>query len=313
MADMFQNKGKADGVVLAKRLKAGETDHFALPGKADTTTHFFNLQYRPDQSDKTNYAVSAKDAAQNKYEFVVKDNKLVAMTINGDDIQKSDLPKYTCLLKNVPPPPPPPHAPPGASADKADTLNIGYFSVYSNRADGDTIIIYHVKAEDNHGKNYHFVAADNKLMSMTINGKEIKESDLPKYEYVVGAVLERQRALQKASNEFIQQQRNKPQEPQQPSAPPTPPSLDKMISDVTNDLINEHIIKDKSSLLTVKLTYAELIVNGVKQPDEIQKKFAAKYYPGNARLSKDPNYGFYYNARTHGVALGAFNLDLDAL
>jgi len=41
--------------------------------------------------------------------------------------------------------------------------------------------------------------------------------------------------------------------------------------------------------------------------------FAAKYYPGNARLSKDPNYGLWYNAKTHGVALGTFNIDLDAL
>jgi hypothetical protein len=37
------------------------------------------------------------------------------------------------------------------------------------------------------------------------------------------------------------------------------------------------------------------------------------YYPGNSTLSKDPNYGLRYNARTRGVALGTFNIDLDAL
>jgi hypothetical protein len=53
--------------------------------------------------------------------------------------------------------------------------------------------------------------------------------------------------------------------------------------------------------------------NRVKLPDEIQKKFAAKYYPGNSRVSHDQNYGLWYNARTRGVALGTFNIDLDAL
>jgi bla regulator protein BlaR1 len=279
--------------------------------KVDTSAQLFDRQYEWGHDEPgITYSVLAKDAAGTKYRFTVTKFKLVALTVNGNDVQKRNLYKYAYLLKHVPPPPPPPPAQPGTSGEKADTLNIGYFSVHSNRADGDTTIIYHAKAEDNHGKNYHFVATYNKLMSMSINGKEIKESDLPKYEYVVRAVLEKQWAMQKTSLEFIQQQRNKPQEPQQPTPPP---SLDKMIADVTSDLIDEHIIKDKSNLLTIKLTYSELIVNGVKQPDEVQKKFAAKYYPGDSRHSHGPNYGLWYNAKTHGVALGDFNLDLDAL
>ena len=106
------------------------------------------------------------------------------------------------------------------------------------------------------------------------------------------------------------------QQPQEPTPPAPPPSLDKMISDVTNDLINEHIIKDKSGLSTIKLTYSESDCERTESVAGFDpKKFpAAKYYPGNAaESSKDPNYGLWYNARTHGVALGTFNLDLDAL
>jgi len=217
MADMFQNKGKANGVVLAKRQNAEKLAIDASANKADTSMLLFDRQYEWSRSEPgITYYVSAEDAAGTKYRFTITKFKLVALSVNGNDVQKRNLYKYARLLKHVPPPPPPPPA-------------------------------------------------------------------------------------------------QQPQQPQQPTPPASPPSLDKMISDVTNDLINEHIIKDKSDLSTVKLTYAELIVNGVKQPDEIQKKFAAKYYPGNARLSKDPNYGLWYNARTHGVALGTFNLDLDAL
>ncbi|HEY4325406.1 MAG TPA: M56 family metallopeptidase [Mucilaginibacter sp.] len=314
MVNLFREKEKTAGAILTKKLQAGDTDPFALGGEADTAIHFLNLHYQPNQPDKANYTVSAEGADHKKFKFTVANNKLVALSINGNDVQKGDLHKYTYLLKLVPPPPPPapmqpasPTQPPGASGGKIDTLNLVHISTYSTRrGGGDTSLIYNIKEEDTHSNRYHLTIINDKLIAMAVNGKKIKDSDLPKYEYVARQWI----ASQKASMALIQQQLHKPQ---QPAVPPSPPSLDKMISDVTNDLINEHIIKDKSGLLTVKLTYAELIVNGVKQPDEIQKKFAMKYYPGNSKFSKKPNYGLWYNARTHGVALGDFNLDLDAL
>ena len=318
MVNIFKEREKAYGAVLANKLKAGEN---ASPTREDTTTHFFNLQYRPDQADKNYYTAFAKDTAHNEYKISVANNKLIALTINGDDIQKGDLPKYAYLLRHVPSPPPPPLQPAsptpslGAPSSKADTLSLAHLSMASYRNVSDKISTDKVNAEDNHGKNYHFIITNDKVTSMNIDGEKIKDSDLPKYQYMVRLVRENQRASEdriKKRTALIPQP-DKPQQPQEPPPPAAAPSLDKMIADVTNDLINEHIIKDKSSLVTVKLTYAELIVNGVKQPDDIQKKFAAKYYPGNARLSKDPNYGLYYNARTHGVALGTFNIDLDAL
>jgi len=238
-----------------KKINAAGVD--AINNKADTSVHLFDRQYEWSQSEPgITYYLSAEDAAGTKYRFTVTKFKMVALTVNGNDVQKRNLYKYAHLLKHIPPPPPPPPIkptspapPPGASGDKADTLGPVHVGMNSSRADGDK------------------------------------------------------------RPELIRQ----PDKPQEPTPPAPPPSLDKMIADVTNDLINERIIKDKSSLLTIKLTYSELIVNGVKQPDEIQKKFAAKYYPGNARLSKDPNYGLWYNAKTHGVALGTFNIDLDAL
>ena len=241
MADMFQNKGKADGVIMAKRLVSGEFAASTLAFGADTTVLLFNRQYEWSRTGPgITYYLSASDASGKRYHFTITRTKLVALTVDGNDVEKSGLGKYAYLLKHVPPPPPPPPAKPGSpvlqgtSANKTDTLSMAH---------------------------------------------------------------------------LIRQ----PDKPQEPTPPQAPPSLDKMIADVTNDLITEHIIKDKSGLSTFKLTYSELLVNGVKQPDDIQKKFAAKYYPGNARVSKDPNYGLWYNAKTHGVALGTFNIDLDAL
>ena len=44
-----------------------------------------------------------------------------------------------------------------------------------------------------------------------------------------------------------------------------------------DDLIKEHIIKDKMELTSLKLDDQELIVNGVRQPDAMHKKFRVKY------------------------------------
>jgi len=56
---------------------------------------------------------------------------------------------------------------------------------------------------------------------------------------------------------------------------------------IINDLINANVVKDKNSLSWFGLTETELIVNGVKQPEEIQKKLAEKYI-------RNPRFGFYY-------------------
>jgi hypothetical protein len=51
----------------------------------------------------------------------------------------------------------------------------------------------------------------------------------------------------------------------------------------------ENIIKNKKELTSYTLNDEELIVNGVKQPDAIYKKFKDKYVKGNTRLSMNYN------------------------
>ena len=59
---------------------------------------------------------------------------------------------------------------------------------------------------------------------------------------------------------------------------------------IIGDFINEHIIKDKADLVSYKLSNEELIVNDVKQSDEIFKKFKDKYV-------KNKNWTIMYNSR----------------
>ncbi len=54
-----------------------------------------------------------------------------------------------------------------------------------------------------------------------------------------------------------------------------------------DDLIKEHIIKDKKELTSLTLNDQELIVNGVRQSDAMYKKFRAKY-------AKEKNFSMIY-------------------
>jgi beta-lactamase regulating signal transducer with metallopeptidase domain len=57
---------------------------------------------------------------------------------------------------------------------------------------------------------------------------------------------------------------------------------------IIDDLINEHIIKGRMELSSLKLNNQELSVNGVKQPDAIYKRFKEKYV-------KDKNFSMMFN------------------
>jgi bla regulator protein blaR1 len=82
------------------------------------------------------------------------------------------------------------------------------------------------------------------------------------------------------------------------------------ITGVINDLVDEHIIKDKSELSFFNLTNSELIVNGKKLPEEIHQKlknkyFGGPYYRSNSDIVDDPNFGLHFNAKngTRGIGI----------
>lgn len=63
-----------------------------------------------------------------------------------------------------------------------------------------------------------------------------------------------------------------------------------MIKEITEDLVNDKIIPDTSSLREVKLNEFGMSVNGVKQPENVFKKYREKYskfYQGDFSYSRD--------------------------
>jgi colicin import membrane protein len=65
---------------------------------------------------------------------------------------------------------------------------------------------------------------------------------------------------------------------------------EKMMKEITEDLASDKIIPDINSLREMQLNREGMTINGVKQPDEVFKKYKAKYshfFEGNFNYSRD--------------------------
>jgi len=85
--------------------------------------------------------------------------------------------------------------------------------------------------------------------------------------------------------------------------------LGPVISGLIDDLVREHILNDRNDLVSFNLTNTFLMVNGVKQPEEIRKRLSAKYLknlPNDGQPSNqdDPNFGLHYDVKTGSRGMG---------
>ncbi|MGZ3890747.1 MAG: hypothetical protein ACXVI9_09620 [Mucilaginibacter sp.] len=65
---------------------------------------------------------------------------------------------------------------------------------------------------------------------------------------------------------------------------------EQMIKDITNDLVSDKIIPDTNGLHEMKFNEIGMSINGIKQPDDVFKKYKekySKYFDGNFSYSRD--------------------------
>jgi bla regulator protein BlaR1 len=83
--------------------------------------------------------------------------------------------------------------------------------------------------------------------------------------------------------------------------------LGKVITEISGDFVKEGI--QNNTALSFELTNSGLLINGVRQPDELWQKFYTKYlksspYPIKAEYRNNPGFGIFYNAGTHVLGIG---------
>ena len=173
-----------------------------------------------------------------------------------------------------------------------------------------------ISAMDTKGNTYHFVLADNKIIAMEINGVKVDDDKRASYDYMV-AYIERELAEKKRVRledrarfqsmspterlEVMKQQRTsdsmkamrhveaKYSADQMPQAKFMKmqqrmhyDSLNygaelKRMEDIIADLVHDKVILNADAVTWFGLSNTEFIVNGQKQPDEMQRRYKAKY------------------------------------
>jgi bla regulator protein blaR1 len=279
---------------------------------ADTTKKFTSIRFLRNSADSVNRTVQVVDSKDNHYYFKTVNNQLIFMQINGKTVKTEDLSKYQDLVAQV-----------NQSADelklikyknmarlkalqeqnrnrdlalhdeirleklqklsvdKNDTIKLKVFKVAPKPAKEITIRkAYAFRVDTDHVKKEardeiyleRKMALDVKMSQKTFR-VEKKNDSLRKFK---DTLFIKKHAFSKKSDSLY----FKRQEAEQKVV------KDEMKSIIT-DLINANVVKDRNSLSWFGLTETELIVNGVKQPEEIQRKLAEKYI-------RNPRFGFYY-------------------
>ena len=183
-----------------------------------------------------------------------------------------------------------------------------------------------INAKDDKGNQFHLIIANSELTSLEINGEKVKESELSGYQYIVGNIkrtMEEKRHFReadlvrfKAANPNAKfkitddvlvrgQQRFKTDSIKMVGLRYEARRNDmrkdssygadlRRVNNVLEELVKAGVVPNIAAVKWFGLTDTELIVNGVKQPDDLQARLKRAY-----DVRKD--YGLYYGpVEMHG-------------
>ena len=191
-----------------------------------------------------------------------------------------------------------PHLPKGRRVNDAnpggrgrDTIivtdtSIRFTSVLFKNSDADWAN-NDISAKDDKGNVYHFIVADGKIDSMELNGAKVEKSKLPDYEYtlqsIISQLMEKRRvrgadmARFKANQPDVKFKAGRRFDDKHRDIDSMEAAYMKVMNDIIANLVVHNVVSKAADVKWFALTDNEFIVNGQKQPDELQQRYKAKY------------------------------------
>ena len=223
----------------------------------DTAIRFTSVLFKNSDADPTNNDISAMDDRGNEYHFIVVNNAIASMEINGEKVAENKLPGYNYMLRNIE----------GVLAEKKSIR------------DGDVARLKELKSK------YDIDAKRARFSKDSLKSKDKAFRKVPSPEYLKNSSPEpyaakmtnMQRRFRDDSLNFTSQR-------------------DRAYN-VIADLVDDKVVPGPANVKWFGLSSTELIVNGMKQPAELQQKYMAKY-------GVRPDYGLYYGpVQMHGTGV----------
>ncbi len=223
----------------------------------DTSVRFTSLLFKKSDADPTNNDIMAMDDKGNEYHFIVVDDKIASMEINGEKVADNKVPDYNYMLRIIE----------GELAEKRRIRN------------GDVARLKELKSKhDLDAKHARF--SKDSLKSKDDAFRKVPPPGYPKDispEPYAAKLANMQRKFRDDSLNYTSQRDR--------------------VYNVIADLVDDKVVPGAANVKWFGLSSTELIVNGMKQPAELQQKYMTKY-------GIRPDYGLYYGpVQMHGTGV----------
>ncbi len=228
----------------------------------DTAISFKSVLFKHSDENLANNDISAMDDKGTKYHFIIAGNKLTAMELNGEKVSDDKLAGFEYMIRNI-------------GRELATKRRVRAEDIAAYKANSPAVkfkgkdTVGFNKRKHVGGQSADMVPPKQYDKQRYANGQE------PKARYLKLEAM-RDRFHDDSINYAGQQQR---------------------ALNVIADLVTDKIVPDAASVKWFGLSNTEFIVNGQKQPGEMQQRYKAKYgiYEGN---------GLYYGpVQMHGVGV----------
>lgn len=253
------------GVRQKIELTVVDTTH----GKPKTIASFRSILFKNSDADPANNDISTEDTTGKKYHFIVADNKLVSMEINGEKVNESDLPKYQYMIAQI-------------DAVVLEKRHISQEDIANFKANNPAAKF---KAKQGFEKGY----VDSMKVKSVRDSYKGKKLDSLKSKEFNGWTKTDETGAARAKFEAMRDRMH------QDSTSFTT-QKNRALS-VIADLVHDKAVPDPASVKWFGLSNTEFIVNGQKQPDEMQQRYKAKF-------GVYQDYGLYYGpVQMHGTGV----------
>lgn len=239
-------------VILPQKMKIAVVDTPKIT--VDTPVRFTSILFKLSDADLNNNDITAQDAKGKKYHFIVAEGKLTDMDINGEKVQESDFPKYEYMLAEI---------------DRTIAQKRGFqddgavFTKPMSPARKFKMDKGFVKMRD--GDTIKFKQFSQDFKPGTLNPRFKMQG--PNMKFVNPKMDGFYKKLYAGDSNY---------------------NADiKRMNNIIADLVAEKIVAKAGDVKWFGLSDTEFIVNGQKQPDEMQQRYKAKY-------GVHENYGLYY-------------------
>ena len=241
--------------VSMHRLPEGQRVNESKPGArekhtifvTDTSIRFTSVLFKNSDADPTNNDIRAMDEKGNKYHFIVVEDKIASMEINGEKVAENKLPEYNYMLRII-------------ENELAEKKRV---------RDNDVFRLKELKDQYDTDADHARISKD----SLKSKGKAFRKSPLPRNPkdmspepYAAKLAVMQRRFREDSLNYTSQQDR---------------------AYNVIADLVEDKVVSEPARVKWFGLSSTEFIVNGIKQPSELQQKYMVKY-------GVHPDYGLYY-------------------